>query len=39
MTTIIVAILLIGYLAIATEHITRINKAAVAMFLGVTGWI
>lgn len=39
MTTIIVAILLVGYLAIATEHITRINKAAVAMFLGVTGWI
>lgn len=39
MTILIVMILLVGYIAIATEHITRINKAATAMFLGVTGWI
>lgn len=39
MTFIIVTILLLGYIAIATEHITRINKAATAMFLGVVGWI
>lgn len=38
MTLIIVAILLLGYWAIATEHITNINKAAVAMFLGVIVW-
>lgn len=39
MTLIIVAFLLIGYCLIATEHITKINKAAVAMFLGVVAWI
>ncbi len=38
MTLVIVAILLLGYIAIATEHITNINKAAVAMFLGVIAW-
>ncbi len=39
MTLIIVAFLLLGYFFIATEHITRINKSATAMFLGVVGWI
>ena len=39
MTLIIVAVLLLGYCAIATEHITNVNKAAVAMFLGVAGWL
>ena len=39
MTLIIVLILLLGYVAIATEHITNINKASVAMFLGVIGWL
>lgn len=39
MTLVIVVISLIGYFLIATEHITKINKAAVAMFLGVVGWI
>ena len=38
MTIVIVTVLLLGYCAIATEHITNINKAAVAMFLGVIGW-
>lgn len=39
MTLLIVIILLLGYVAIATEHITNINKASVAMFLGVIGWL
>ena len=38
MTLIIVTVLLLGYCAIATEHLTNINKAAVAMFIGVTAW-
>ena len=38
MTVIIAIVLLLGYCAIATEHITNINKAAVAMFLGVIVW-
>jgi Na+/H+ antiporter NhaD/arsenite permease-like protein len=39
MTAVILSLLLIGYLLIATEHVTKINKAVVAMFIGVTGWI
>lgn len=39
MTAIIVSILIIGYIGIATEHITKINKAAIAMFLGTVGWV
>lgn len=39
MTPVIVFILIIGYIGIATEHITNINKAAIAMFLGTVGWI
>lgn len=39
MTFIIVSFFLLGYVFIATEHITKINKSAVAMFLGVVGWI
>lgn len=39
MTIAIVIVLFLGYCAIATEHITNINKAAVAMFLGVTVWM
>lgn len=31
--------MLLGYLLIATERITGINKAAVAMFLGTLGWM
>ncbi len=38
MTIVIAIVLLLGYCAIATEHITNINKAAVAMFLGVIVW-
>lgn len=38
MTFLIVGILLLGYILIATEHITNINKSAIAMFLGVIAW-
>lgn len=39
MTLIIVAILLIGYLLIATEQKTNVNRAAVAVFVGTVGWV
>ncbi len=39
MTLIIVAILIISYLLISTEHLTNVNKAAVAMFAGTVGWV
>ena len=39
MTLIIIAILLLGYMLIATESITHINKAASAVFAGTVGWV
>ena len=39
MTLFIVIILLLGYVLIATSSITRINKAASAMFAGTVGWV
>lgn len=39
MTIAIVILMLIGYVLICTEHITRVNKATVAMFCGVCGWV
>lgn len=39
MTLVIVAILFIGYVLIATGNITKVNKAAVAMFAGTVGWV
>lgn len=39
MTIAIVILMLLGYLLICTEHITRINKATVAVFCGVWGWV
>ena len=39
MTLIIVGILLLSYLLIATETLTNVNKAAVAMFAGAVGWV
>jgi len=39
MTIAIVTLMLLGYLLICTEHITRINKATVAVFCGVWGWV
>jgi len=39
MTFIIVILLVLGYLLIATGHITGVNKAAIAMFLATVGWV
>ncbi len=39
MTLIIVAILLLSFVLIATEHLTNVNKAAVAIFAGTVGWV
>lgn len=39
MTIAIVILMLLGYVLICTEHITRINKATVALFCGVWGWV
>ena len=39
MTLIIVIMLIIGYLLIATGHLTGVNKAAIAMFIGTVGWV
>lgn len=39
MTFIIIILLLLGYLVIATGHLTGVNKAAIAMFIGTVGWV
>lgn len=39
MTLIIVGILLFAFLLIATESLTNVNKAAVAIFAGTVGWM
>lgn len=39
MTIIIAFILALSYLLIATERLTNINKAAVAIFAGTVGWV
>ncbi len=39
MTLIIVTLLIVSYLLIATGHMTGVNKAAIAMFLGTVGWV
>ncbi|MBQ6405711.1 MAG: sodium:proton antiporter [Prevotella sp.] len=39
MTAIIVTMLILAYLLIATGHMTGVNKAAIAMFLGTIGWV
>lgn len=39
MTLIIVILLIAAYLLIATGHLTGVNKAAIAMFLGTAGWV
>ena len=36
---VIISILLVGLLLIATENINKMNKAAVAMFVGVICWL
>lgn len=39
MTVIIVIMLILGYLLIATSHLTNVNKSAIAMFIGTVGWV
>ena len=39
MTLIIVTMLIVSYVLIATGHLTGVNKAAIAMFLGTVGWV
>jgi len=39
MTLIIVILLLLGYVVIATGHMTGVNKAAIAIFIGTVGWV
>lgn len=39
MSLIIVTMLIMAYVLIATGHLTGVNKAAIAMFLGTIGWI
>ena len=39
MTAIIVTMLILAYVLIATGHMTGVNKAAIAMFLGTIGWV
>ena len=39
MTLIIVILLLLGYVVIATGHLTGVNKAAIAIFIGTVGWV
>jgi Na+/H+ antiporter NhaD/arsenite permease-like protein len=39
MTLLIVTILVLAYLLIATENLTNINKAAVAIFAAALGWV
>lgn len=39
MTLIVILILLLGCLLIATSHLTHVNKAAVAVFVGTVGWV
>ena len=39
MALIIVSILIVGYVLIAMGHVTKMNKAAIAMFAGTVGWV
>ncbi len=39
MTLLIVILLLFGYLLIGTSHLTNVNKAAIAMFIGAVSWV
>lgn len=39
MTLLIVLIFIVGYILLATTHLTKVNKAAIAMFMGTVGWV
>ena len=39
MTLVIMTILILAYVLIATEYVTKVNRAAVAIFAGTVGWV
>lgn len=39
MTIVIVTILFLCYLLVATESVTKVNRAAIAIFAGTVGWV
>ena len=39
MTLVIVSIILLAYLLLATEQVTKVNKSAVAIFAAAAGWV
>lgn len=39
MAIVILSILLIGYVLIATSSVSKVNKAAIAMFVGTVSWV
>ena len=39
MALIIISLLIVGYVLIAMGHVTKMNKAAIAMFAGTVGWV
>lgn len=39
MTVVIVTILILCYLLVATESVTKVNRAAIAIFAGTVGWV
>lgn len=39
MTLVILSILILAYVLIATENVTKVNRAAVAIFAGTVGWV
>lgn len=39
MTLVILAILLLAYVLISTSWLTKVNRAAIAMFAGAVGWV
>ena len=39
MTNVIITIFVIGYLLIALEHLTKVNKAGIALLMGVLCWV
>ena len=39
MTTLVLLVFIVGYLAIAFEHSIRVNKAAAALLTGVLCWV
>ena len=39
MTLVIIAIILVGFVLIATSHLTNVNRAAAAIIAGTVGWV